>query len=898
MPEIKGNYIYVPIPKEVGKHKGHKIRTITISSEKGIKALYCLKCKKIITYMFDKNEWTMSQAKKWVKEHTQKSIDISPDLFNNLTTSKLLDIYRLIDDYEIEKYILNPPYLMDRVEDRYLTEVIDFTEQEIEIRGIIHKFLSASEREVIKKIIEIDSKTKKSLEKKYSLIKYFTRFKIVRKGFYEYVKNSFPIKFIKAINYGDVDYIASVNVNDLRTKFEKVLIKDVAQKTANNVAGKFRIKPINMSTNPYAKFYSERIRQFSDSVKQNVQTKIRAEVVESLKYGEDRRKLVNRIQKAFKEPILVKVAPLKDDAGNVIRKGYEYSMDNKRWANTVASTEVSYATNGARLDEYKASNVVKYVRWQTVSGNPCPDCASMNGREFTFNEAESLCPYHCGCYCTWSVGEYKRMDEPLPAASEFAEDFYVNPDGIGLMEMMKMPAPEMVKLNQLLDTGKIQAAKKMMARYHNKTLYKTVEASNIMKSGIIGGELAGKELDLAWKYIYHKSNLKPNALKGISSIRIRKGEYFTSLSGRTCGGTYQAGRINVVKNPRYFAHEAMHHISETTFSFKDTTTLMSGINRAGSSNVLNKYFGTRSPAEFFSISGEYMTSAIGQKMILKELGQEYFDILKPYFKDLLTPVVKPMIKPISHAMKGKLLSKDKLLTKSTLLKNEDVKGAVKALLKDSSITRDKFLSIAKTTNSSEFKTAFNYLGTQASLKETISSKISFARILCEGDKAARVTLSKELRSLRTLIKSAKEKHMLNQIYFSLVENKSFQKDVLLEKLFTETKLKSLGKASVKAYRGVVGDWATELKKNADSLDHVAYQPHILASHTENKDLAVQFLGYAEKDKRVLLRTFLSSDEIFSMDKFSNFLIKAPGEIVDEIVAFTVHSQKSLIISGG
>ena len=56
---------------EVGKHKGHKIRTITVSKSEGIEALYCIDCKKIITYIFDKEKWTMTEAKKWVKEHTK-----------------------------------------------------------------------------------------------------------------------------------------------------------------------------------------------------------------------------------------------------------------------------------------------------------------------------------------------------------------------------------------------------------------------------------------------------------------------------------------------------------------------------------------------------------------------------------------------------------------------------------------------------------------------------------------------------------------------------------------------------------------------------------------------------------------------------------------------------------
>lgn len=70
-PEETEENIRVPVPGESGKHDGHRIRTITISADQGIKALYCGECKKVITYIFAKEKgWTMAKAKEWVKEHT------------------------------------------------------------------------------------------------------------------------------------------------------------------------------------------------------------------------------------------------------------------------------------------------------------------------------------------------------------------------------------------------------------------------------------------------------------------------------------------------------------------------------------------------------------------------------------------------------------------------------------------------------------------------------------------------------------------------------------------------------------------------------------------------------------------------------------------------------------
>jgi len=77
MPEVTENYIHIPIAK---KKKDAELRTITIT--KGIKALYDVKNKKIVTYIFDVNEYTMKEAKKWIKEHKAKSSMVEDTLIN------------------------------------------------------------------------------------------------------------------------------------------------------------------------------------------------------------------------------------------------------------------------------------------------------------------------------------------------------------------------------------------------------------------------------------------------------------------------------------------------------------------------------------------------------------------------------------------------------------------------------------------------------------------------------------------------------------------------------------------------------------------------------------------------------------------------------------------------
>ena len=79
-PEETQNYYRIPTPGESGKHDGHKIRTMDVSKEKGIKGLYCIDDKKIITYMFDKDKWeTMEAAKEWMMEHMGKAVKVSQE---------------------------------------------------------------------------------------------------------------------------------------------------------------------------------------------------------------------------------------------------------------------------------------------------------------------------------------------------------------------------------------------------------------------------------------------------------------------------------------------------------------------------------------------------------------------------------------------------------------------------------------------------------------------------------------------------------------------------------------------------------------------------------------------------------------------------------------------------
>jgi hypothetical protein len=123
-PDTEG---YVHIGVDEGKHGEHKMRTISISASQGIQAHYCVDCKKVTGYLFDKSKgWTHDKAAAWVKEHS-KSVD---ELDSFTETFINMDMY--IDEKEEEmKEILEAI--------TKLTEKVDALQKHIEEKARIEE---------------------------------------------------------------------------------------------------------------------------------------------------------------------------------------------------------------------------------------------------------------------------------------------------------------------------------------------------------------------------------------------------------------------------------------------------------------------------------------------------------------------------------------------------------------------------------------------------------------------------------------------------------------------------------------------------------------------------------------------------------------------------------------
>ena len=92
-PETTENYHHIPVSEG---HDGHKIRTIKVTD--GIKALYCVECKEIKTYLFDVDKFTMEEARQWIQDH-KKAVDTAMDIIDKDEEFDGLDL-KLVDEYE------------------------------------------------------------------------------------------------------------------------------------------------------------------------------------------------------------------------------------------------------------------------------------------------------------------------------------------------------------------------------------------------------------------------------------------------------------------------------------------------------------------------------------------------------------------------------------------------------------------------------------------------------------------------------------------------------------------------------------------------------------------------------------------------------------------------------
>jgi hypothetical protein len=99
-PEITDTQIRIPVGSSCDV-----TATITIDATKGIQALYCGEEKRIRTYLFDKEKWTMATARAWIKEHKTKAGEDRTRLVTEKATTRHESILRNHSEFEKKPWI-------------------------------------------------------------------------------------------------------------------------------------------------------------------------------------------------------------------------------------------------------------------------------------------------------------------------------------------------------------------------------------------------------------------------------------------------------------------------------------------------------------------------------------------------------------------------------------------------------------------------------------------------------------------------------------------------------------------------------------------------------------------------------------------------------------------------
>jgi len=163
----------------------------------------------------------------------------------------------------------------------------------------------------------------------------------------------------------------------------------------------------------------------AEHLSSNLNDEMTQSIVEGMRKGENPRKIARRLRKVQDKPKLVKVPPLLDAKGNVVRKGFKYYIPSKRYSEIIARTEVNRATNEGRLDGYQRSRVVKSVEVLTAGDKRvCDICEPLDRQIFELEEARAVIPVHAQCRCTWTIHKYigeKPDKETLERAFKVTE---------------------------------------------------------------------------------------------------------------------------------------------------------------------------------------------------------------------------------------------------------------------------------------------------------------------------------------------------------------------------------------------------------------------------------------------------------------------------------------------
>ena len=145
-------------------------------------------------------------------------------------------------------------------------------------------------------------------------------------------------------------------------------------------------------------------------------------IMDGMREGLNGREIGRNLRKVSTAPKVVNVAPKVVD-GVVTRKGYSYTIPNRRWTEMIGRTEANRATTMGRVESYNTSKMVKSLEHITAGDKRvCPICEPLDGKVYTLAEAGKAIPVHVMCRCTVEVHEYYSDAKPEKAEENFKLD--------------------------------------------------------------------------------------------------------------------------------------------------------------------------------------------------------------------------------------------------------------------------------------------------------------------------------------------------------------------------------------------------------------------------------------------------------------------------------------------
>ena len=224
----------------------------------------------------------------------------------------------------------------------------------------------------------------------------------------------------------------------------------------------------NIDMTPIADFYAQHYKEFSTILSEDLQRRVKEMIVDAVKDGTPTEEVHQQISEIFAGPVTIKV-PEKVVDDKIVRTAYDYEMNKDVYTTMVARSEIQRALNNGRAYGYQESGIAKSLKWVANPG-ACEFCLPHNGAVYNVEDTQDLIPLHPNCRCTWVVGEYKNYEESEQGPSKFVdpETIYADPNGLGLMEMMKMSDAEFDRVQKLIDEDKIEEAMKLIREKSSK----------------------------------------------------------------------------------------------------------------------------------------------------------------------------------------------------------------------------------------------------------------------------------------------------------------------------------------------------------------------------------------------------------------------------------------------